>query len=86
MKLAYLPAYLMDKSPDMVLPSYLRLYPAEQACKNIAQNRPVVQLGNKTLSYWITLYWIVTLANNLELVELLSELRLDIHVVDIDGV
>jgi hypothetical protein len=56
MKLAYLSAYLMDKSPDKVLPSYLRLYPAEQACKNIAQNRLVVQLGNKTLSCWITFY------------------------------
>ena len=45
MKLAYLPAYLMGKSLDRVLPGYICLYPAQQAGENIAQNASL--LGNQ---------------------------------------
>jgi hypothetical protein len=38
MKLLYPPTHPGGKTLDMVLPGYIRLYIAEQACKNIAQN------------------------------------------------
>ena len=54
-----LPIYSVSKTLEIALPGYISLYPAEQACKNIAQNGLIVQLGNKTLNRAIEGAWLL---------------------------
>jgi hypothetical protein len=52
MKLLYPPAYSIGKTLEIGLPGYICFYPAEQACKGIAQNEQKFDqlLANTVLS------------------------------------